>query len=254
MSTTSGTEAAVPPERPVSAAECAFLLDATHELRTPLTSVLANLELLSEELTGEQADTAHAALRATQRMRRLVDDLLVLARADTRPARARRVIDLGEVLSDVVSELAPIIGTHEVAVQADPAMVLGAGDDLHRLVLNLVENALRHTPPGTRVQAHTETRGRQALLIVEDEGPGIAPELAARVFDRFARGSSGGSGLGLAIVQAVAREHGGSVALERPGSGHGARFVVRLPVSPDGDDAISLAAGRLGPPAQLADQ
>jgi signal transduction histidine kinase len=253
MSAGSGPETGMPPERPVSADECAFLLDAAHELRTPLTSVLANLELLSEELSGEQAETAQAALRATQRMRRLVDDLLVLARAESRPAHTRRPIDLGEVLTEVVSELAPIAGTHELSVRAGPAVVAGAGDDLHRLILNLVENALRHTPPGTRVEARTETRDGQAVLIVRDEGPGIPPDLAARVFDRFARGASGGSGLGLAIVQAVAREHGGSVRLEGPGGG-GARFVVHLPARSDGDDSVTLATGLCGGDAQLSDQ
>src|SRR6202042_1474021 len=179
-----------------------FVADASHELRTPLTSVLANLDLLTEELGGEQAETAEAALRSTRRMRRLVGDLLLLARADARRVQPRRPTDLGEVLVEAASELGPMAEQHELSISAGPAVVAGARDELHRLVLNLLENSVRHTPPGTRIQASTERVGDDAVLIVADSGPGIPPELQQRVFERFVRGGRDGgrgSGLGLAI-------------------------------------------------------
>ena len=137
-----------------------FVADASHELRTPLTSVLANLELLTEELAGEQAETAEAALRSTRRMRRLVGDLLLLARADARRIQPHRPTDLAEVLVEAASELGPMADRHELSINAEPVVVEGVRDELHRLMLNLLENAVRHTPPGTRVRASTRARRR----------------------------------------------------------------------------------------------
>jgi signal transduction histidine kinase len=214
-----------------------FIADASHELRTPLTSVLANLELLAEELDGEQADTAQAALRSTRRMRRLVGDLLLLARADARRVGPRRPTDLAVVLMDVAAELGPMTDDHELSIDAAPAIVYGVSDDLHRLALNLIENALRHTPPGTRVHARTETVGREAILTVEDDGQGIPHELRGRLFERFVRGGdtgppTRGSGLGLAIVRAVAEAHDGTVAfVDRHQTGGGTIFVIRIPAA-----------------------
>jgi two-component system, OmpR family, sensor kinase len=211
-----------------------FVADASHELRTPLTSLLANLELLAEELDGDQADTAQAALRSARRMRRLVGDLLLLARADARRAHSRGPTDLADVLLEAASELGPMAEDHELSIEARAAVVPGVRDDLHRLALNLIENAARHTPPGTHIRAATGVQDGMAVLTVEDDGPGIPPELGTRVFDRFVRGAPGtrGSGLGLAIVRAVAESHGGTVALERPETGSGARFVITIPRDP----------------------
>jgi signal transduction histidine kinase len=211
-----------------------FVADASHELRTPLTSVLANLELLAEELNGEQADTAQAALRSTRRMRRLVGDLLLLARADDKRGLPRRRTDLGDVLTEAASELGPVAGDHQLSIDPERAIVNGARDELHRLALNLIENALRHTPPGTQVRAATATSNGDATLIVEDTGPGIAPELRGRLFERFVRGGGDGargSGLGLAIVKAVAEAHGGTVTFEDRSElkTGGTRFVIRIP-------------------------
>ena len=117
---------------------------------------------------------------------------------------------------------------HGLSISAEPAMVDGVRDELHRLVLNLLENAVRHTPPGTRVEAFTEVRDGAAVLTVQDSGPGIPAELFQRVFERFVRGGrdgAKGSGLGLAIVRSVAQSHGGTVVLETPESGAGTRFV-----------------------------
>jgi len=210
-----------------------FVADASHELRTPLTSVLANLELLEYELAGEQREAAASALRSSRRMRRLVADLLLLARADAGRKAAHQPVDLSEVVTDAAAELEPVAGGHEISISAPAgARVDGARDELHRLVLNLMENALRHTDPGTAVEATVERRNGEVVLAVEDDGPGIPHEQREKVFERFYRGSgehSGSSGLGLSIVRAVASSHGGTVRLEEPLDGRGARFVVRIP-------------------------
>jgi signal transduction histidine kinase len=209
-----------------------FVADASHELRTPLTSVLANLELLAEELDGEQADSAQAALRATRRMRRLVGDLLLLARADAKRAPTQRPTDLATIVTEAAAELGPLAETHELSIAAEPAVVPGIRDDLYRMVLNLLENAVKHTPPGTHISAATTSDGAVATITVEDDGPGISPALERRVFERFVRGTGNpgqGSGLGLAIVRAVVESHGGTVRLERPAEDAGTRFVVTLP-------------------------
>ena len=211
-----------------------FVADASHELRTPLTSVLANLELLEEELSGEQRDTAASALRSTRRMRRLVADLLLLARADAGRAAPHVPVDLGSVVVEAAAELEPMARDHVLSVDAEPgAVVDGARDELHRLALNLMENAVKHTAPGTAIRAAIRREGRAVELVVEDDGPGVPDDLAQRVFERFVRGGAdraGSSGLGLSIVRAVAETHGGNVRLERS-EGGGARFVVSLPGS-----------------------
>src|SRR3954471_1046679 len=208
-----------------------LVADASHELRTPLTSVLANLELLAEVLDGERGEAARSALRSTQRMRRLVADLLLLARADAHRELPHAPTDLSQVLIDVASELGPVAGEHELSVDARPATVEGARDELHRMALNLIQNAFQHTPDGTNVHASVSTVGDRVRLVVQDDGPGVPAALRDEVFDRFVRaeGDRGGSvGLGLSIVRAVARSHGGDVVLESPPEG-GARFVVTLP-------------------------
>jgi signal transduction histidine kinase len=210
-----------------------FVADASHELRTPLTSVLASLELLAEELEGEQAETAQGALRSARRMGRLVGDLLLLARADARRVRPHRPTELDEVVMEAAAEIGTVDDEHELEVDAAPVVVSGVRDELHRMVLNLIENAVRHTPPGTHIHVATGIDEAEGVLIVEDDGPGIPPELGTRVFERFVRGGrdgARGSGLGLAIVHSVAHSHGGTVTLESSAHGVGARFVVRLPL------------------------
>jgi two-component system OmpR family sensor kinase len=217
-----------------------FVADASHELRTPLTSVLANLELLAETLRGDQGEAARSALRSSQRMRRLVADLLLLARTDVGRVVQRERLNLAQTVVEAAAELGPVSGEHDISLEVHPVTVEASRDELHRLTINLLENALRHTPPGTAIYVTTGIApDGSAELVVEDEGPGVAPELAADIFERFVRGAGdrGGSfGLGLSIVQAVAQSHGGSVTLEPRAQGTGARFVVRLPVSSDLDD------------------
>jgi two-component system OmpR family sensor kinase len=213
-----------------------FVADASHELRTPLTSVLANLELLAESLQGEEADAARSALRSSRRMRRLVADLLLLARTDVGRIVRREPCDLAQIVVEATAELGPVSSEHELTLDAHPVVVDASRDELHRLALNLIENALRHTPPGTEIRVSTTaTSAGDARFVVEDDGPGVPERLASTLFERFIRGAGdrGGSfGLGLAIVRAVAESHGGSVTLEQthPGAPQpGARFVVTLP-------------------------
>jgi two-component system, OmpR family, sensor kinase len=214
-----------------------FVADASHELRTPLTSILTNLELLEADLEGEDREIAGAALRSSQRMRRLVADLLLLARADTGRQVPHEPVNLASVVREAAAEVAPTALDHDLSVDADATglTVDGAPDELHRLTVNLIGNAVSHTPGGTSIHASVHRDGAAVVLTVEDNGPGVPPELRDRIFDRFVRGDGdagarSGAGLGLAIVKAVADSHGGSVHLESPDTG-GARFVVTLPGS-----------------------
>jgi signal transduction histidine kinase len=216
-----------------------FVADASHELRTPLTSVYANLELLADTLRGEEHDAAASALRSTQRMKRLVTDLLILARADAQRDTPHAPLDLARVVVDAAAELGPVAEGHEIHVDADGAAPMrGARDDLFRLTLNLLQNAVEHTPPGTHIDAAVGVEGDEVVLTVSDDGPGIDPAIRERLFERFVRGAGdrgGSTGLGLAIVKAVAEAHGGSVTV---GDAHGdllrrgTRFTVRMPREP----------------------
>jgi two-component system, OmpR family, sensor kinase len=213
-----------------------FVADASHELRTPLTSILANLELLEADLEGEDAEMVQSALRSSRRMRGLVSDLLLLARADAHRERIREPVDLAGVIRAAAGEAAPLAAGHDLGVDVEDGLIVeGWRDDLHRLVLNLIENALRHTPPGTDVRARAHAPDPEHVrIVVEDEGPGLPPEIRDRAFERFVRGGGDGgrgSGLGLAIVNAVAEGHGGVVSYEDRLNG-GARFIVTLPRQP----------------------
>jgi signal transduction histidine kinase len=217
-----------------------FVADASHELRTPLTSVLANLELLDASLhegQTEEREMVDSAHRSSRRMSRLVSDLLLLARVDAGRTGERQECDLARVAAEALAEVRPVAGDHPIEAALNGKVpVVGDPDELHRMVLNLLENAIRHTPGGTRVDLHVEARNGDALLRVADNGPGIPPGLEDHVFGRFVRvaGSAdtaddGDTGLGLAIVRAVAESHGGEVAAGKAPEG-GAEFRVRLPL------------------------
>jgi two-component system, OmpR family, sensor kinase len=219
-----------------------FVADASHELRTPLTSVLANLELLQASLDGGRDDDDRAmvdsALRSSRRMSRLVADLLLLARADAGRIGKHRPCDLAEIAGNAAVEMAPVLGDRELAIANERSLpVEGNPDELHRMVLNLLDNAGRHTPPGASIELSVREAGGEAVVEVADDGPGIPAPLRAQIFDRFVRGEGPadtavgpGSGLGLAIVRAVATSHAGRVELAESASG-GALFRVRLPLN-----------------------
>jgi two-component system OmpR family sensor kinase len=180
---------------------------------------------------------AASALRSSLRMRRLVADLLLLARADAGREATMAPVDLAAIAREAAAEAGAMSADHPVSLDAPEAVIVtGVADDLHRLAGNLVENAFIHTPAGTPVTVSVRREGGSAVLEVADRGPGVPPEMRDRVFERFARavGDHGaarrGSGLGLAIVRAVTDAHGGTVEL-RDAEGGGARFVVMLPAT-----------------------
>ncbi len=218
-----------------------FVADASHELRTPLTSVLANLELLQASLEQPAREDERAmvdsALRSSKRMSRLVADLLLLARADAGRAGVHGPCDLAEIAGNAAAEMAPILGDRSLEIDNERALpVHGNPDELHRMVLNLLDNSARHTPTGARIELHLRRLGEEAVIEVADDGPGIPPRLREQIFDRFVRGEGPadtavgpGSGLGLAIVRSVAASHGGNVEVGESAGG-GAQFRVRLPL------------------------
>jgi len=223
-----------------------FVADASHELRTPLTSILANLELLEAALAADagadedESAAVASALRSSKRMNRLVGDLLLLARADAGRAGSRVECDLAMIASEALEEVAPVADGHRFeAMLGEAAPVHGSPDELHRMVLNLLENAIRHTPEGTAIGVDLSDRDGYAMLTVSDDGPGLPEGMESQVFDRFVRGqgpadrstrNGTGTGLGLSIVRAVAVAHGGAVTA-RNGADGGACFEIRLPLA-----------------------
>jgi two-component system, OmpR family, sensor kinase len=219
-----------------------FVADASHELRTPLTSVLANLELLQASLgdpgQADDREMVDSALRSSRRMSRLVADLLLLARADAGRLAAHKRCDLAEIAGDAAVEAAPLMGGREFVIDNDrPLRVEGSSDELHRMILNLLDNAARHTPEGATIELRLSEQGDDAVVEVADDGPGIPQAMRIQIFDRFVRGEGPadtargtGTGLGLAIVSAVAASHGGSVEATESASG-GALFRARIPIA-----------------------
>jgi signal transduction histidine kinase len=224
-----------------------FVADASHELRTPLTSVLANLELLQASLgapgQAEDREMVDSALRSSRRMSRLVSDLLLLARADAGRLAPHGRCDLAEIAGDAALEAAPLMGGRHFEIDNEKALrVEGSADELHRMILNLLDNAARHTPDGATIELRLSEQGEEAVVEVADDGPGIPAAMRTQIFDRFVRGEGPadtargtGTGLGLAIVSAVAASHGGTVEATESASG-GALFRARIPVA-SGDRA-----------------
>lgn len=221
-----------------------FVADASHELRTPLTSVLANLELLEESLKREgmadDVESVDSALRSSRRMRRLVADLQILARIDARQDARFVPCDLSRIAADAVAELRPLTERHELLLRTDgPVPVSGVEDDLHRVTINLVDNAISHIEGGATITVTTEAdRDRNAAILrVSDDGPGIPEDLRDQIFERFVRSAESGdrsgrkgTGLGLAIVKAISEGHGGSASVGESPSG-GAEFTVTIPLA-----------------------
>lgn len=237
-----------------------FTADAVHELRTPLTSVHGWARL---HLAGGLADEAQVQ-RAMERieseaarMRRLVDELALLARLDAAAPLARERVDLAAVAADVVADARVIGPGHLVGLQvaAGPApLVDGDAARLHQVLANLVGNALAHTPPGTSITVHAGPGGTPATvaLRVADSGPGLPDDVRDHAFDRFRRGRDArgrpGSGLGLAVVDGIVRAHGGTVAI-RPGPGTVVDVV--LPAARPSADRQDHGRAAEGDPAVL---
>jgi heavy metal sensor kinase len=216
--------------------------DTSHELRSPLAAMRAELDV---SLRADQLDPpARAVLESTReeviRLSRMVDDLLTLAGADEgRLDLALTGADLGEVAGDVVRAMEPLAAAHGITLrlEAGPAPVTGDRDRLQQAIGNLVDNAIKYSPHSAVVRIATVTEGDEAVIRVTDAGPGVAPELRERVFDRFFRAdasrtrATGGSGIGLAIVRELARAHGGRAWVE-PRAGGGSVFGLALPSRP----------------------
>jgi signal transduction histidine kinase len=204
-----------------------FIANASHELRTPLFSLGGFLELMTDEELDDSTRTEFLETMREQvdRLAKLATDLLDLSRVDAGKLRVERErVDLGDTARVLVDELRALAETsgHPLELDLDGnAAAFGDEERVLQIGRALAGNALAHTPPGTRVVVRTRDDGEHALLVVEDDGPGIAPEHRDRVFDRFYRvegGLASGSGLGLAIAHELAELMGGRVTLEsRPG-------------------------------------
>jgi heavy metal sensor kinase len=216
-----------------------FSADAAHELRTPLTILRGELDVA---LAAAPRDAAHrpaleSCLEEVDRLASLVEDLLFLARADAgtvAPPSDR--VDLAEVIADAAPALETLAGRAGVRLEiaAAPAPLHGSSPLLFRVVLNLAENAITHAGTGARVEVVTRHDATHAVLMVRDDGPGIAPAERERIFDRFYRvdpsRERGGAGLGLAITRAIVLLHGGTITL-RSEPGAGSCFEAAFPVA-----------------------
>jgi len=223
-----------------------FTADAAHELRSPLAALRAEVEVILRRPrdSSEYRNALDVVLTETERLSGVTDQLLLLASADAGTLRPRREnVDVSDLLEEVGARwrsLAARSGvTIEVAapdegsIEADPML-------LRRLLNNLLDNAIRHTPPGGSVTVSATLTDRSCVLAVADSGAGVDPSLQPFLFDRFraaADGSqSGSAGLGLSLCAALAAAHGGSIRLADDSQTTGARFVVTLPVRESGDD------------------
>ncbi|MEY9874329.1 two-component system OmpR family sensor kinase [Streptacidiphilus sp. MAP12-33] len=219
-----------------------FVADASHELRTPLASIKGYAELTRRSRETVPPDAAYALGRVESeatRMTALVEDLLLLARLDAGRPLEREPVDLVPLVVDAVRDAHAAVPDHRWEVRLPEGElapeVLGDENRLHQVLVNLLANAGKHTPPGTTVTASLTVDAGTAVLAVADDGPGIPQELLPTVFERFARGDgsrsrkAGSTGLGLAIVAAVVASHGGQVwVTSEPGE---TVFSVRLPLA-----------------------
>ncbi|WP_430625673.1 sensor histidine kinase [Streptomyces sp. NBC_01264] len=217
-----------------------FVADASHELRTPLASIRGYAELTRRGREEPGPDTRHALGRIESeatRMTGLVEDLLLLARLDAGRPLSTCDTDLAPLVVDAVSDARAAGHDHHwrLELPEEPALVHADPARIQQVLVNLLANARTHTPPGTTVTAHVSRETSLVRLRIEDDGPGIPPELLPHVFERFARGdasrsrSAGSTGLGLAIVAAVVAAHGGHVDV-RSAPGH-TSFEVLLPLA-----------------------
>jgi len=219
-----------------------FLADASHELRTPLTSIRGYAELFRRG-AGERPEDLAQVMRAIEdeatRMTVLVDDLLLLAQLDEGRPHAWGPVALDAVVEAAVGAaraIEPFRPIHfELAER--PLLVRGDEDRLRQVLDNLLANVRQHTPQGAGVFIGLHAEGNEALLVVEDAGPGVPDAERERIFDRFSRPDAqrarardrGGAGLGLAIVRSIVTAHGGQITVRAAASGHGAAFHVQLP-------------------------
>jgi two-component system, OmpR family, sensor kinase len=222
-----------------------FFADASHELRTPIASLLANAELHQHGALTEPDQITEVMGRMaleTQRMGRLVDDMLRLARLGQHPDQGRDPVDLSALVTDCAERVRITDPSRCWQVEvADGLEVTGDEELLRRAVDNLCANILVHTPRGTVATISATARDGQARIEVSDDGPGVSADKLPRIFERFYRAGTAasrpGSGLGLAIVAEVATAHGGT-AEAAPASPHGLRMTLTLPETPAQPHAV----------------
>lgn len=216
-----------------------FTSDAAHELRTPVSVILTQIQsTLNKDRSGpEYRETLEACQRAAQRMRRLIESLLELARLDAGQEVLKRMpFDLANLARDCVELVRPLADQRQIKITAEltATETVGDAERIAQVITNLLSNAVQHTPEGCEIRIATQNGAGAALLTVADNGPGIAPEHVPYIFDRFYRAdaartsSQGRSGLGLAISKAIVEAHGGSIEVR---SEAGATFTVRLPLA-----------------------
>jgi heavy metal sensor kinase len=219
-----------------------FMADASHELRTPVSIARTTAQVTlrgSSRTEAEYRESLEVIGAQMQRLAKMVDDMFMLALADidARPLFMQDIY-LDELLKDCVRAARVLAGVRGITVLVDaPADMQARGDEglLRQLVMNLLENAVRHTPQGGTVQVAARVTDSFVELVVEDSGPGVPDADRDRIFERFVRlappGSEGGAGLGLPLARWIAEQHGGTLHVDsRPGAG--GRFVVRLPLEP----------------------
>jgi signal transduction histidine kinase len=223
------------------AAQRQFVTDASHELRNPLAIIRTNADVAladPDASPDELRQTIATVKRAGDRMSLLVDDLLALARRQE-PTLEHEPVDLGAAVAEASDDFVVPAETRDIVLDraiAPGVVVTGDREALKRVVANLLDNAVRLAPAGSRIRLATGSEGNRAWIAVADEGPGISPEDQQHVFDRFWRAdkararSDGGTGLGLAIVRQIVESHGGEVRLHSK-VGVGSSFVVWLPIT-----------------------
>lgn len=213
-----------------------FITDVSHELRTPITVIRGHLETLGDSPT-EREEAIVVIQDELDRMSRYVDDLLLLTKAPRPDFLRVAPVDLDLFTHDLFAKARSLGDRDWKLDRTGVGIVLADQDRLTQAIMNLVENAVRHTADGDMISIGTSLEGDEARLWVNDEGPGVDPADRERIFSRFARTGSGsqrsveGAGLGLSIVQAIAEAHGGSVDLHSE-LGKGSTFVIVLPAAP----------------------
>jgi signal transduction histidine kinase/ActR/RegA family two-component response regulator len=241
-----------------------FLAMLGHELRNPLSAIASASEVLrrAQERPDLGAQASAVIDRQLRHMARLIEDLLDASRVTRGMIElVRRPLDFGAMVDGIVDtwRTAGRFAAREVEARIEPVWVMGDAARLEQVVTNLLENALKYTTPGGRILVDVNSDGADAVLEVVDDGVGLTPELAARMFDLFVQGerpldrNQGGLGIGLTLVRRLVELHGGVVSGTSPGPGQGACFVVRLPAirAPQGGPTAHVEAVTTGAPRRI---
>jgi heavy metal sensor kinase len=219
-----------------------FTSDAAHELRAPLALIRTEVEVtLASPRAGAEYEVAlRTVLAETERLSRMADQLLLLARADAGALTPQHeTVDFKDLLEETIDRWQHVASERKISLVAEipsGGRLEGDADLLRRLLDNLIDNAVRHTPAAGRITVKASLADHTWHVTVVDSGPGVAPQIQDRLFERFSRGDSGrgretgGAGLGLALCAAIAAAHGGGIRLERSVP-PGARFIVQLPAA-----------------------